>query len=167
MIEFNDKTKQDFLDREWAQRLLDAGVDMSDAKYFICSLTIGSPVKSGENIQVALEEELPWIKDMPGHLPALQYNWACPTYTVSELLAKLPNHICLTIDDIQYFGNLIFEKDELSCIVYYNLRTISFRDNEEGESLKRYDYICAENINLIEVLASLVIECKQKGIELK
>ena len=89
MIELNSKTQQDFLNREWVQKLLDAGVDMSDAKYFICSLTIGSPVKSGENIQVALKEELPWVKDMPGHLPALQYNWACPTYTVSELLYKL------------------------------------------------------------------------------
>ena len=33
MIELNSKTQQDFLNREWVQRLLDAGVDMSDAKY--------------------------------------------------------------------------------------------------------------------------------------
>ena len=36
MIELNSKTQQDFLNREWVQRLLDAGVDMSDAKYCIC-----------------------------------------------------------------------------------------------------------------------------------
>lgn len=37
MIELNDKTKHDFLSREWVQKLLDAGVDMSDAKYAIGS----------------------------------------------------------------------------------------------------------------------------------
>lgn len=35
MLELNSKTQQDFLNREWVQKLLDAGVDMSDAKYSI------------------------------------------------------------------------------------------------------------------------------------
>lgn len=35
MIELNKKTQQDFLNREWVNRLLGAGVDMSDAKYSI------------------------------------------------------------------------------------------------------------------------------------
>lgn len=71
MIELNEKTQQDFLNREWVQRLLKAGVDMSDAKYCI--------VYDG-NGNDAVD---------------LIYNWQLseylPTYTVSELLYKLRN----------------------------------------------------------------------------
>jgi hypothetical protein len=35
MIELNSKIQQDFLNREWVHKLLDAGVDMSDAYYGI------------------------------------------------------------------------------------------------------------------------------------
>ena len=40
MIELNSKTQQDFLNREWVQKLLDAGVDMSDAYYGIARMEI-------------------------------------------------------------------------------------------------------------------------------
>ena len=43
MIELNKKTQQDFLNRDWVQRLLDAGVNMDDAKY--CIITINSTNK--------------------------------------------------------------------------------------------------------------------------
>lgn len=162
MIELNKKTQQDFLNREWVQRLLDAGVDMSDAKYFICSLTIGSPVKSEENIQVALKEELPWVEDMPGHLPALQYNWACPTYTVSELLYKLHEWIYPTIDDIEYSGPLTFLKEAPFYIFFYSLRT---KDGPDERKVRlQQEYICAGFNYPIESLASLLIQCHQKDI---
>lgn len=35
MIEFTQLMEQDFLNRKQAQKLLDAGIDMSDAKYFL------------------------------------------------------------------------------------------------------------------------------------
>lgn len=38
MIKLNKKTQQDLLNREWVQRLLDAGVNMSDAKYVIARM---------------------------------------------------------------------------------------------------------------------------------
>jgi hypothetical protein len=71
MIELNSKTQQDFLNREWVQKLLDAGVDMSDAKYCIGRTFRGDYVayKAG-----AYNETLQDI---------------IPTYTVSELLYKL------------------------------------------------------------------------------
>ena len=160
MIELNSKTQQDFLNREWVQKLLDAGVDMSDAKYFICSLTIGSPVKSGENIQVALKEELPWIEDMPGHLPALQYNWAYPTYTVSELLYKLHEWIYPTIDGVEYSGGLKVSKDAPFYFVYYDL-------HEQGKDNHFTEEFFAEFEYPIESLASLLIQCHKRDIGIK
>ena len=35
MIEFKSPMEQDFLDRKNAQKLIDAGVDMSDARYYL------------------------------------------------------------------------------------------------------------------------------------
>ena len=163
MIELNEKTQQDFLNREWVQKLLDVGVDMSDAKYFICSLTIGSPVKSGKNIQVALKEELPWVEDMPGYLPALQYNWACPTYTVSELLYKLHEWIYPTIDGKKYNGGLTMMKDAPFYMFYYKLR----HDNGYLPDDINEDYIYAEFEYPIESLASLLIQCHKKDIGIK
>ena len=151
MIELNEKTKQDFLNRAWVQRLLDEGVDMSDAKYCICSLTIGSPVKSGENIQVALKEELPWIKDMPGHLPALQYNWACPTYTVSELLYKLHEWAKKHAEIKQKGGILMYTGPNVEWIA--------------GEVFDTFSK-CAgyQDSYYIKYLAALLIECHRKDI---
>ena len=170
MIELNEKTQQDFLNREWVHKLLDAGVDMSDARYFICSLTIGSPVK-GENIQVALKEELPWTEDMPGHLPALQYNWACPTYTVSELLYKLHEWIYPTIADKEYSGGLKMIKDAPFYICWYDLGRNEKRQTVDGEETVRVkgpeNYIYAEFEYPIESLASLLIQCHKKDIGIK
>jgi len=166
MIELNEKTQQDFLNRKWVQKLLDAGVDMSDAKYYICSLTIGSPVKSGENIQVALKEELPWIEDMPGYLPALQYNWACPTYTVSELLYKLHEWIWPTIDGEEYSGGLNFCKDAPFYIWYYALKTHDY-DPQLQQGKYNENYIQAVFEYPIEGLASLLIQCHKKDIGTK
>lgn len=169
MIELNEKTQQDFLSREWVHKLLDAGVDMSDAKYIICSLRYGK-LLGGENIQVALKEELPWIEDMPGHLPALQYNWACPTYTVSELLYKLHEWVYPTIGGKKFSGGLKFYKDAPFYIFYYNLHHREKLYTTEGEKrVKSYsndNYIHAEFEYPIESLASLLIQCHKKDIGL-
>ena len=164
MIELNKKTQQDFLNREWVQRLLDAGVDMSDAKYYICCLRYGS-INKGPNIQVALKEELPWIEDMPGCLPALEYNWSCPTYTVSELLYKLHEWIYPTIDGKKYSGGLTMIKNAPFYIFYYDLE----REEEfEGDTnLKKNTYIHAPCDYPIESLASLLIQCHKKDIGIK
>lgn len=162
MIELNKKTQQDFLNREWVQKLLDAGVDMSDAKYFICSLRYGSFDKV-PNIQIALKEELPWVKDMPGHLPALQYNWACPTYTISELLYKLHEWIYPTIDGKKYGGGLTMMKDTPFYMFYYKLR----HGNEYPPDDINEAYIYAEAEYPIESLASLLIQCHKKDIGIK
>jgi len=158
MIELNKKTQQDFLNREWVQKLLDAGVDMSDAKYFICSLRYGSFNKV-HNIQIALKEELPWVKDTPGHLPALQYNWACPTYTISELLYKLHEWIYPTIDGEEYSGGLRLSKDAPFYLAYYHLQNL--------DKTKWSEDFYAEAEYPIESLAMLLIQCHKKDIGLK
>ncbi len=80
MIELNEKTQQDFLNREWVQKLLDAGVDMSDAKYIIAKDKL-----SMYDDEPDLTDYV-WYKDSTAEV----YN-VCPTYTVSELLCKLRN----------------------------------------------------------------------------
>ena len=78
MIELNEKTQQDFLNREWVQKLLDAGVDMSDAKYIIAKDKL-----SMYDDEPDLTDYV-WYKDSTAEVYIV-----CPTYTVSELLYKL------------------------------------------------------------------------------
>ena len=82
MIELNKKTQQDFLNREWVQKLLNAGVNMSDAKYIIAK------DKLSMNDDDPDLTDYVWYKDSTAEV----YD-VCPTYTISELLNKL--HKCL------------------------------------------------------------------------
>ena len=152
MIELNKKTQQDFLNREWVQRLLDAGVDMSDAKY---------------GIYFNFDEK----KDVVELISEIPDKWASsifPTYTVSELLYKLHEYIYPTIDGEEYSGGLKFCKDAPFYIWYYALKT---KDYDPQLQQGKYDenYIYAEFEYPIEGLASLLIQCHKKdiGIEAK
>ena len=104
MIELNKKTQQDFLNREWVQRLLDAGVDMSDAKY-----VIGIGIASGTEY-ILLKEGVDSYK----------FNGpVIPTYTVSELLYKLHEYVYPEINGRKYSGGLRFLKDAPFYFWYY------------------------------------------------
>ena len=85
MIKFTEKIKQDFLPIEWVKRLQDAGIELIDSKYFIIQ-------KDGEEY-IETKENLP----SEGSIT--------PTYTLSEILYKLPEYA----DD--NFGALEFWKD--------------------------------------------------------
>ena len=149
MIELNKKTQQDFLNREWVQKLLDAGVDMSDAKYCIVS---------GEK----------------GDYVDLKSSWegnVTPTYTVSELLYKLHEWIYPTIADKEYSGGLKMIKDAPFYICWYDLGRNEKRQTVDGEETVRVkgpeNYIYAEFEYPIESLASLLIQCHKKDIGIK
>ena len=148
MIELNKKTQQDFLNREWVQKLLDAGVDMSDAKY-----TINYDNKGHAFID--------YIDKHYG------YN-SYPTYTVSELLYKLHEYIYPEIDGEKYSGGLKFTKDAPFYIWYYALKTKDY-DPLLQQGKYNEDYIYAEAEYPIESLAMLLIQCHKKdvGIERK
>jgi len=79
MIELNEKTQQDFLNRQWVQKLLDAGVDMSDAYYGIARDTT-----HGNRDKI-------FFIHMWGLEDTESFTDKIPTYTVSELLYKLRN----------------------------------------------------------------------------
>ena len=156
MIELNKKTQQDFLNREWVQRLLDAGVDMSDAKYHIvrdhwCREGLGYGITLNWKNHAYMHEE---------HLEDV-----CPTYTVSELLYKLHEWIYPTIDGREYSGELSFIKDAPFYIFYYDLTA---KPDEEGyvpvTKSKNDKYISAVFEYPIESLASLLIQCHKKDI---
>ena len=158
MIELNKKTQQDFLNREWVQKLLDAGVDMSDAKY--CIYRLGS-------------------KDFIYYLPSFlaaedtddEYdNSYLPTYTVSELMYKLHEWIHPTIDGKEYSGGLHFIKDAPFYVFWYDLKTKDYNkllpsDHQVGEWNE--SYICAEYEYPIESLASMLIQCHKKDTGIK
>lgn len=148
MIELNKKTQQDFLNREWVQKLLDAGVVMSDAKYCICEHLKSTKLK-GEYIY--------YFDDVKSN----DYITKCiPTYTVSELLYKLHEYIYPTIDGEAYSGGLRFLKDAPFYIWYYKLIN-------EDQTKADENYIYAEAEYPIESLASILIQCHKKDIGIK
>ena len=148
MIELNKKTQQDFLNREWVQRLLDAGVDMSDAKYRIITVS-----KTGMDyiiLSTRLHEREDWLDKITDNIP---------TYTVSELLYKLHEWIYPTIDGEEYSGGLRVAKDAPFYFAFYDLK------NKEGK--KKTEKFFAEFEYPIESLASLLIQCHKKDIGIK
>ncbi len=152
MIELNSKTQQDFLNREWVQRLLDAGVDMSDAKY--CIFT----GESGKNYVTTIRE-----------LAMQTSSNVVNTYTVSELLYKLHEWIYPTIKGKEFNGGLTFIKDAPFYIFYYNLRSenydprkLSYEQPEEWD-----ESFMGECEYPIESLACLLIQCHKRDIGIK
>ena len=148
MIELNKKTQQDFLNREWVQKLLDAGVDMSDAKYCIVDVR-GTDVVCYNKPKDIVDDQKP-----------------VPTYTVSELLYKLHEWIYPTIDGKQFSGGLKFCKDAPFYMFYYALKTKDY-DPQLQQGEYNEDYIYAEFEYPIESLASLLIQCHKKDIGIK
>lgn len=153
MIELNKKTQQDFLNREWVQRLLDAGVDMSDAKYCI--------YRSNGTDYIDYCFPYDTIKD--SQIKSISI---VPTYTFSELLYKLHEWIYPTIDGEEYSGGLRFLKDAPFYIWYYALKTKDY-DPQLQQGKYNEDYIYAEFEYPIEGLASLLVQCHKKDIGIK
>ena len=149
MIELNSKTQQDFLNREWVQRLLDAGVDMSDAYYGIArDTTHGNRDKIFFIHMWGLEDTESFVDKIP-------------TYTVSELLYKLHEYIFPTINGKQYSGSLQFCKDAPFYIFYYALKTDDY-DPALQKGHYTEDYLQAQFEHPIESLAGLLIQCHKK-----
>lgn len=165
MIELNEKTQQDFLNREWVQRLLDAGVDMSDAKYEI--------LKVVDTNQEYINYCGKYDPDYGKYINGIEVTDKLPTYTVSELLYKLHEWIYPTIDGVEFSGGLKMIKDAPFYICWYDLGRDEKRQTVDGEETVRVkgpeDYIFAEGEYPIESLASLLIQCHKKdiGIERK
>lgn len=146
MIRLDKKTQQDFLNREWVEKLLDIGVNMSDSKYYIYT----NPIDK---------------KDYIGYKEQIDKDYALncvPTYTVSELLYKLHEYIYPKINEKEYSGGLRFIKDAPFYIWYYDL--VVKNENKEDRVDNKDDYIYAEAEYPIESLASLLIQCYKKDI---
>ena len=156
MIELNKKTQQDFLNREWVQKLLDAGVDMSDAKYRI--ITVSKTGMAYIILSTRLHEREDWLDKITDNIP---------TYTVSELLYKLHEYIYPTIDGKEFSGCLTMLKDAPFYMFYYKLRSKEYDLNKTYASQPKEwneDYLYAEFEYPIESLASLLIQCHKKDI---
>ena len=137
MIELNEKTQQDFLNREWVQRLLDAGVDMSDAKYWI------GKAKESSIDYICLKEQIGRF------LPLIDI---CPTYSTAELLYKLNEWPSIELPDGKLIGARldIFKDAPFYFACYYFSRT------EENDEYRKYDIECDSEYP-IEALAQLLI----------
>ena len=146
MIELNDITKHDFLNRYFVASLLDAGVDMSDATYFIVH-------------EVYLDKDFV-VLGKPREEDAYKFNDIIPTYTISQLHFKLHEWIYPPIDGKEYYGGLSYYKDAPFYIFYYELK----HTQENGEVLTDNEYFSAEGETPIESLAYLLIQCHKKDI---
>lgn len=105
MILLNEKTSQDFLSVDKMKELQEHGVDLSDAKYTIIKRIMG------DDLHVAYRNNGGWENDVP--TPDL-FEEVIPTYTLSELLYKLPEWL---VKD-EYTG-LSFFKDAPFYAFYY------------------------------------------------
>lgn len=157
MIELNEKTQQDFLSREWVQKLLDVGVDMSDAKYCLLNIPVDGVYKDYINLNDFQSGDEEWKK---------RAMLKIPTYTVSELLYKLHEWIRPTIDGVEYSGMFTMYKDAPFYPAYYDLKKVT-HDSNERDKERRTNYLCAIYEYPIESLASLLIQCHQKDIGFK
>ena len=167
MIELNKKTQQDFLNREWVQKLMDAGVDMSDAKYYI----VEEPSFKCDIVTTLSSIDRQWTLEEVGRSSLSLKDYinkfkGVPTYTVSELLYKLHEWIYPTIDGKQFSGGLKFCKDAPFYMFYYALKTKDYDPQlQQGEYNENYIY--AEFEYPIESLAMLLIQCHKKDIGIK
>lgn len=78
MITLDNSTSKDFLNREQVQKMIDAGVDMSDARYIIAKDKL-----SKYDPEPDLTDYI-WYKETTAEV----YD-VCPTYSYSELMDKL------------------------------------------------------------------------------
>ena len=141
MIELNKKTQQDFLNREWVQKLIDAGIDMSDAKYIIAK------DKLSMNDDEPDLTDYVWYKDSTAEV----YD-VCPTYSTAELLYKLNEWPSIKLPDGKLIGARldIFKDAPFYFACYY------FGKTEKNEEYRKYDIECGSEYP-IEALAQLLI----------
>lgn len=151
MIKLDNVTMHDFLNRRMVQELLDVGVDMSDATYYIATSMQGEDYVFYGNSDDILEIHNP-----------------VPTYTVSQLHFKLHEWIYPTIEGKQYSGGLSYFKDAPFYIFYYDLKHKVL--DEKGnviKIIKKDNYISAEGGTPIESLAYLLKQCHLKDVGYK
>lgn len=151
MLELNSKTQQDFLNREWVQKLLDVGVDMSDAYY---------------ELNWEYLEDKVWVKSKKEKRIGSMH---LPTYTVSELLYKLHEWIYPTIDGKRFSGGLTFLKDAPFYVFYYNLHSENYDPRKlSNEQPDEWDESFMGQCEYpIESLACLLIQCHKRDIGIK
>lgn len=142
MIELTKRTRQDFLDREWVQKLLDAGVDMSDAKYCIEQVNGIDYV-----VYIGYFKDIKPVKSL----------MMVPTYSTADLMYKLQEWVYPVIDGHNHSGGLEFMKDAPFYFFYYNLRNI---DTDECDQTN----FSAEHEFPIYALAGLLLQCMTKGV---
>lgn len=125
MIKYSGQIKQDFLPSEWVNKLQESGIELIDSKYFIIE-------KDGEEF-IATKDEI----NLPGEFTFL------PTYTLSELLYKLPEYA-------EEYGSLSFLKEEPFYLFYFH-RPEETEDNKEYliETYDEFPIIAAAKLLII------------------
>lgn len=149
MIELNNKTRQDFLDREWVQKLQDAGVDMSDAKYIIAKDKLSKFDDEPDTTDYI------WYKDSSAEV----YE-EVPTYATFEMLSKMPEGFIIRINKRKCKALLRFSVYEGKYSVDYILRVkdtnVLFGDNVPD--YMKVHLVHSESESFIEALADAYIK---------
>lgn len=82
MIILDENRQKDFLSRKWVEKLIDLGIDVSGNSYILGKDAWARDDEGGD-------EDIVWIEEMES---TDQVYDAIPTFTVSELYAKLGNN---------------------------------------------------------------------------
>jgi len=136
-IELTNKTCQDFLDPQHVHMLLDAGIDMSDAKYCVVS-------RDGKQYVM-----------MKDNVDKTQYSECLPTYSTSELLYKIPEYLYIEKNGEEYSGGFKLSKDAPFYPAYFSLH------NKNKSMFDESIQCCAEYPILS--LAYILIQCVKHG----
>ena len=142
MIELNKKTQQDFLNREWVQRLLDAGIDMSDAKYYIIH-TVEDEYDCGSDRDFIVYKEQVALYKSENFVP---------TYSTAELFYKLNEWPSIKLSEDKFIGAKleIFKDAPFYFACYY------FSKTEKNDEYRKYDIEYGSEYP-IEAMAQLLI----------
>jgi hypothetical protein len=157
MIKLDFKTKKDFLSPDWMEKLIDVGVDTSDAYYFL--VQYGNPYNTDMGYHILSKEE----KEKLESCNEDNSDIFIPTYTTSNLIYKLKEYVKIPINNKLFYGELcIFKKSPLFS-VYYRLRNKIFAPRDKDVEYNE-DYLKACLDTPIEALAALLIQCHLKGV---
>lgn len=150
MIRLNERTRKDFLSAELCKKLIEAGMETKDAKYFI-----GNP---------GLDDGYDYVVDESEAIAFNYKDYFCPTYTLSDLLMKLDewpgNEISLPGNNKGFMQSLTFYKEEPFYVFGYNIERME-NDHMKVGLIPEWTF---KRATPIEAAAELLLKCIKEGI---
>ena len=152
MLRYTDIEKHSFLSRYWCQKLIDAGIDMTDHTYVIVTIDGTDYITKKGDINSISDSVVQEIT---------------PTYTLAEMIYKFDEFPWIKDKDEKdkTWGPIGFLKDAPFYVWTYYPNHSGKTDNpDEWPEFEGKNYIEAMAETPIEAAARMLIICKEAGI---